>query len=239
MNAPKRFRLAAAVATLCLYAPAFLANADEAKPNTLTEKEKSEGWKLLFDGQTTDGWRSYRQKELNKGWKAVDGALCRAEKGAGDIVTTDEYDSFELSLEYKISKAGNSGLMYHVAENEGAPWMTGPEVQIQDNKDGHDPQKAGWVYQLYPAETDATKPAGQWNELRILITPEKCQTFMNGVKYSEYVKGSKDWDERVAKSKFGSMPNFGKPTKGFISLQDHGDPVCFRNIKIRQIGTGK
>ncbi|HEV3342576.1 MAG TPA: DUF1080 domain-containing protein [Pirellulales bacterium] len=238
MNASKRSRLAAAVATLCcLHALPFMANA--AKPNSLTEKEKSDGWKLLFDGQTTSGWRSYRQKDLNKGWKVVDGALCRSERGAGDIVTADEYDRFELSLEYNISKAGNSGLMYHVAEDQLFPWMTGPEVQIQDNKDGHDPQKAGWVYQLYPAETDATKPAGEWNELRILITPEKCQTFMNGVKYSEYVKGSKDWDERVAKSKFGVMPNFGKPTKGHISLQDHGDPVCFRNIKIRQITASK
>lgn len=239
MNASKSFRLAAAVAVLgCLPALPF-ANAEETSPNTLTDKEKSEGWKLLFDGQTTAGWRSYQKKELNKGWKVADGALCRAEKGAGDIVTADEYDRFELSLEYKVSKAGNSGLMYHVAEDLPFPWMSGPEVQIQDNKDGHDPQKAGWVYQLYPAETDATKPAGEWNELRILITPEKCQTFMNGVKYSEYVKGSKDWDERVAKSKFGVMPNFGKPTKGFISLQDHGDPVCFRNIKIRQIAAGK
>ncbi|HWB07946.1 MAG TPA: DUF1080 domain-containing protein [Pirellulales bacterium] len=238
MNALREFGVAVA-ALCCLHALPPAANADEAGPNTLSEKEKSEGWKLLFDGQTTHGWRSYQKKEINQGWKVVDGALCRAERGAGDIVTADQYDRFELSLEYKISKAGNSGLMYHVAEDQAAPWMTGPEVQIQDNKDGHDPQKAGWVYQLYPAETDATKPAGEWNELRILITPQKCQTFMNGVKYSEYIKGSKDWDERVAKSKFALMPNFGKLTKGYISLQDHGDPVCFRNIKIREVSKDK
>jgi hypothetical protein len=234
-NSANCFRFAATMATLCcLYAvPAYAG--DEISPNTLTDKEKAEGWKSLFDGKTTHGWRGYRGKEIGKGWKVEDGALCRADSGAGDIVTLDEYDSFELSLEYKISKGGNSGLIYHVAEDEGAPWMTGPEVQIQDNKDGHDPQKSGWVYQLYPAEADATKPAGEWNQLRILITPTKCQTFMNGQKYAEYVKGSKDWDERVAKSKFAAMLKFGKPTKGYVCLQDHGNPVCFRNIKIRQL----
>lgn len=237
MKIPTLLRVAAAMIMLCTIHTLATTNADEAPPNTLTDKEKSEGWKLLFDGKTTQGWRNYRSMEISKGWKVEDGALCRTEQGAGDIVTNDQYDSFELSLEYKISKGGNSGLMYHVTEQEETPWMTGPEVQIQDNKDGRDPQKAGWVYQLYPAETDATRPAGKWNQIRILITPQKCQTFMNGVKYSEYVKGSKDWDERVAKSKFGSMPKFGKAAKGYISLQDHGNPVCFRNIKIREVAS--
>jgi hypothetical protein len=169
-------------------------------------------------------------------------------KGGGDIVTKEQYGAFEFTLDYKISKAGNSGLMYHVKETDKAPYFTGPEVQIQDNVDGKDPQKAGWLYQLYPAMTDATKPAGEWNTLRILITPEKCEQYMNGVKYCEYVKGSKDWDEKVAKSKFakwegkdkatGEMVGFGKPTSGYICLQDHGNVVSFRNIKIRPI-TGK
>lgn len=206
-----------------------------AEPNTLTEKEKQAGWKLLFDGKTTGGWRNYRKDGISDGWKVIDGALTRAEKGAGDIITVDQYDSFELCLDYKISKGGNSGLMYHVTEEGQAPWHSGPEVQIQDNKDGHDPQKAGWLYQLYPAETDATKPAGEWNTLRILITPTKCVHTMNGVKYCEYVKGSDDWNERVAKSKFAKFPNFGKATKGCLCLQDHGNEVAFRNIKIREI----
>lgn len=211
------------------------ADASAAEPNTLSEKEKREGWKLLFDGKTTDGWRNYKQQQVSPGWKVENGSLCRAENGAGDIITKEQYGSFELSLEYKISKGGNSGLMFHVAEDGAAPWHTGPEIQIQDNKDGHDPQLAGWLYQLYKPDVDATKPAGEWNEVRILITPEKCATYMNGVKYYEYVKGSKDWNERVAKSKFAKMPNFGKPTSGHICLQDHGNPVCFRNVKIRPI----
>lgn len=219
-----------------LLVPALPTVAADAPPNTLTDAEQKAGWKLLFDGQTTTGWRNYKKEAVGPGWKVVDGALVWQMKGAGDIITAEQYQAFELSLEYNISPAGNSGLMYHVTEEGKTPWMTGPEVQIQDNKDGHDPQKAGWLYQLYSSETDATRPAGQWNELRILITPERCEHWMNGVKYCEYVKGSDDWNERVAKSKFGKMPSFGKPTKGHICLQDHNNPVSFRNVKIRVIG---
>jgi hypothetical protein len=228
-------RYFAAFAVLLILAlPALAAEPDKA-PNTLTDAEKAAGWKLLFDGKTTEGWRNYKKDTIGPGWKIEDGALVRAEKGAGDIITKDQYGAFELSLEYNISPGGNSGIMYHVTEEGGTPWQTGPEIQVQDNKDGHDPQKAGWLYQLYPSETDATRPAGQWNTVRILITPEKCEHCMNGVKYCEYVKGSKDWDERVAKSKFGKMPLFGKATRGYISLQDHGNLVSYRNIKIRPI----
>lgn len=207
--------------------------AAEPAPNTLTDEEKAAGWKLLFDGKSTAGWKNYKKSDVGPGWQIVDGALTRADKGAGDIVTADSYGAFELSLEYNISKGGNSGIMYHVTEEGATPWQTGPEVQVQDNKEGHDPQLAGWLYQLYKPEVDATKPAGEWNQIRLLITPEKCVHYMNGVKYVEYVKGSKDWDERVAKSKFGKFPFFGKPTRGAICLQDHGNLVSYRNIKIR------
>ncbi|MFO1045044.1 MAG: DUF1080 domain-containing protein [Planctomycetaceae bacterium] len=222
-------------ACLLLVAPCLLSAEDKPAINTLTDAEKAAGWKLLFDGKTTEGWKNYKKDTLGKGWKVQDGALVRAEGGAGDIVTVGQYDAFEFTVDYNISKGGNSGLMYHVTEVADAPWQTGPEIQIQDNKDGHDPQKAGWLYQLYPSEKDATKPVGEWNTLRILITPEKCEQYMNGVKYCEYVKGSDDWNERVAKSKFGKMPHFGKPTTGYICLQDHGNLVSFRNIKIRPI----
>ncbi|HTN74941.1 MAG TPA: DUF1080 domain-containing protein [Pirellulaceae bacterium] len=222
---------------LCLIGALASATAFAADPpaNKLTAEEEKAGWKLIFDGESTKGWRNYKKDAINPGWKVVDGALTRAAGGAGDIITADKYGAFELTLDYKISKGGNSGLMFHVTEEEGTPWMTGPEIQIQDNKDGHDPQKAGWLYQLYKSEIDATNPAGEWNTLRIVISPEKCEHYMNGKKYCEYVKGSKDWDERVAKSKFGKMPKFGKATAGYISLQDHGNEVAYRNIKIRPI----
>ena len=216
-----------------------------AEPNTLSEEEKRSGFKLLFDGKSTDSFRSYKSDKLSPRWKAVDGALTRAEEGAGDIVTKEQYGAFELLIDYKIAPGGNSGIMFHVTEEEGTPWMTGPEIQVQDNRGGHDPQLSGWLYQLYqpPVDprtgkpVDATKPAGEWNTLRILIAPrgEKSQIWMNGVKYAEFVKGSDDWNQRVARSKFNSMKSFGKPTKGHISLQDHGDDVAFRNIKIRAI----
>lgn len=228
---------AAALVLCAVVLPSFACSARaEEKHNALTADEAAQGWKLLFDGKSTAGWRNYKKDKIGEGWKVVDGALTRADKGAGDILTTDEYGAFELKLEFNISPGGNSGVMYHVKETEGAPWQTGPEIQIQDNVKGHDPQKCGWLYQFYAADKDATKPAGDWNELRILITPEKCEHVMNGVKYVEYVKGSDDWNAKLAASKFKAYPNFGKATSGFICLQDHGNLVSYRNIKIRPIG---
>ena len=221
----------------CALSLASSVRAEDAAPNTLTEAEKAAGWKLLFDGKTTDGFRNWKKPDIGPGWKVENGALTWVSKGAGDIIAKDQYAAFEFTVDYNISKGGNSGLMFHVTEEGGAPWHSGPEIQIQDNVEGHDPQKAGWLYQLYKAETDATKPAGQWNTLRILITPEKCEHFMNGVKYVEYVKGSKDWDDKVAKSKFAKMATFGKATSGYICLQDHGNVVSFRNIKVRPIAS--
>jgi hypothetical protein len=218
-----------------LLVPFARALALEAAPNALSAEERAAGWRVLFDGKTTQGWRSFAGAPVGSGWRVENGELVRAEKGAGDIVTDGEYGAFEMMVDYKISPGGNSGLMFHVTDAGKMPWQTGPEIQIQDNKGGHDPQLAGWLYQLYKPETDATRPAGEWNQIRILITPQKCATWMNGTLYYEYVKGSKDWDERVAKSKFASMPHFGKPTSGRICLQDHGNVVSFRNIKIRPV----
>ena len=226
------------------------------QPNRLTESQRRSGWKLLFDGKTTQGWRNYRKKTIGAGWKVQDGALSRAGRGAGDIVTVDQYEYFELALEYKISKGGNSGIMFHVTEELAAPWQTGPEIQVQDNVDGHDPQKSGWLYQLYkpvkppwairfenqvgyksPNVDDATRPAGQWNHVYLRIHPNKCEVAINGVSYYYFQKGSKDWDARVKKSKFARYKQFGKTTRGHICLQDHGNPVQYRNITIRTFGS--
>lgn len=204
--------------------------------NVLTDAEKAEGWVLLFDGKDLSQWRNYQKEgSVNEKWKVADGAFTLTEKGGGDIITKAQYGSFEIKLDYNISKGGNSGLMFHVTEGEKTPWMTGAEIQIQDNVDGHDPQKAGWLYQLYAPTVDATKPAGEWNTLHIVITPEKCVHYMNGTKYVEYVKGSADWDAKVAASKFSKFPQFGKPTRGHLCLQDHGNPVSFRNVKIKAL----
>lgn len=233
-----------AIYTLGTLAMLFAATTGSAADNALTESEKRAGWTMLFDGTDTKGWRNYKKDGLSDGWVVKDGAFTWVKKGAGDIVTKDEYDSFELSLEYNISKGGNSGIMFHVQETEGAPWQTGPEIQVQDNVDGHDPQKSGWLYQLYEPKpdwatgqkVDATRPAGQWNQLQIRITPANCEINMNGIRYAIFQKGSDEWNEKVAKSKFKAFPNFGKPTKGYICLQDHGNVVAYRNIKIRKLG---
>ncbi len=221
-----------ALSVACIVSTSFVAA--DGPANTLTDEEKAAGWMLLFDGTSTDQWRNYQKEGISDGWKVADGVLTRAAKGAGDIITRQKFGSFEIVLDYRISKGGNSGLMYHVTEDGKTPWQTGPETQIQDNVDGHDPQKAGWLYQFYPAEKDATRPAGEWNTLRVLITPERCVHTMNGEKYVEYVKGSDDWNAKLAASKFSKFPQFGVATTGHICLQDHGNEVSFRNIKIRE-----
>jgi len=210
--------------------------------NTLTDAEKVAGWKLLFDGKTTTGWRGFKKTACPPGWQVIDGTLDRV-KGGGDVITIDQYDSFELVLDWRISKAGNSGVMYHVIEEEDRAAKTGPECQLLDNVDGEDPQRAGWCYALYQPPIDpktgkpldTTKPVGQWNTLRILIDGPHVEHWMNGVKYVEYELWSDDWNQRVARSKFAAWPKFAKAKTGYIALQDHGGEVAFRNIKIRPI----
>lgn len=221
--------------------------------NNLTEAEKRAGWQLLFDGTSTDGWRNYRQDDINDGWKVRDGAITWVKRGAGDIITRDQFEHFELSLEYRISKGGNSGIMFHVAESGNASYHTGPEIQVQDNMSGHDPQKSGWLYQLYkstkpnwqyeyeneigqsaPEVLDATRPAGEWNHVYLRVASQG-EVVVNGVHYYYFRKGSDEWNQLVAKSKFAKWPEFGKPTKGHICLQDHGNEVAYRNIKVRPI----
>lgn len=212
--------------------------------NGLTDEERKAGWKLLFDGQSLSGWHNFKREGVRPGWKVEGGTLaCVDPRNAGDIVTTEKFDWFELSLEYNISEGGNSGIIFHITDEEGAVWATGPEIQLQDNEHAHDPQLCGWLYALYqPANDpktgkpiDATKPAGQWNHVRVIIAPDKCEHYVNGVKYVEYDLHSDEFKERVAKSKFGGMKRFAKSDTGYIGLQgDHGQ-VAFRNIKIRPI----
>jgi glucose/arabinose dehydrogenase len=217
----------------------------ESVANQLSVSEAASNWELLFDGSNLDQWRNYKSDSVSNGWKIVDGALTRVGNGAGDLITKEQFEFFELSLEYKISEGGNSGLMFRVTEEEKTPWMTGPEVQIQDNVKGHDPQKAGWLYQLYQpkarkyglkqAPPDACRPAGQWNHLYLRISPNGCEVCVNGVRYYNFSIGDNDWNERVAKSKFAQFKNFGKASKGHVCLQDHGNEVAFRSIKVRKI----
>lgn len=225
--------------------------------NQLTESEKRSGWELLFDGTSLEGFKGYQQDTPGAGWQVIDGAIVRTE-AAGDLLTKEMYDSFEIQLEYRISKAGNSGLMFHVSEDGKRPWYSGPEVQIIDNDAGKDGQKAGWLYQLYePHEkkwvmriekaaglpvkelVDATRPAGEWNHLYLRVTPGSSEVCLNGVSYYKFVVGNDDWNKRVAKSKFSKFEQFGKAGNGHLCFQDHGDEVAFRSIKVRRLPDGK
>jgi hypothetical protein len=204
--------------------------------NALTAAEQRAGWKLLFDGVSTKGWHNYRTTGVHPGWVVKDGTLiCDAEKHPGDIVTDELYDWFELSLEFKLGKDQNSGIILR-ATNEGETmWQSGPEVQLYDHPAEDGVEISGYLYQLYKSETDSQKPAGEWNKLRIVIAPTKCETYLNGVKYYEFVWGSEDFWARVKASKFARYPYFAKAEKGMIGLQgDHG-AVTYRNIKIRPI----
>lgn len=212
--------------------------------NVLTEGERAAGWRLLFNGEDFAGWHNFKRDGVRPGWRVKDGLLvCADPHDAGDLVTTSKFRAFELELEYNISEGGNSGIMFHVTDEGGAVWATGPEFQLEDNAKAKDPQRCGWLYALYqPADDpktgrplDATKPAGEWNKVRLVISPEKCEHWINGVKYFDYVIGSGDFNARVAKSKFSRMPLFAKSGEGYLALQgDHGQ-ISFRNLKIRSL----
>ena len=229
------------ILTLALALGLLNVRADE---NTLSDSEKAAGWQLLFDGNSFAGWHNFKKAGVRPGWQIQDGKLvCADPHNAGDIATSNQFQWFELQLDYNISEAGNSGIMFHVTDAGDRVWATGPEFQLEDNVKATDHQRCGWLYALYqppldPATgkiLDATKPVGEWNHVRLLVTREKCEHAINGVKYFEYVLGSDDFNTRVAKSKFGKMPLFAKSDKGFIALQgDHGS-VSFRNLKIRPI----
>jgi cytochrome c len=218
-------------------------------PNTLSEKEKAQGWKLLFDGKTTSGWRKFKEDKIGSAWKVKDGTLYldNSKKkdwqtlGGGDIVTNDEFENYELSLEWKIQKCGNSGVIYNVVESDKYDyvWQTGPEMQILDNTchpDGRlDKHRASNLYDLIESKFVAANPAGEWNQARIISNKGKYEFWLNGYKQVEFEMHNQEWNDMVAKSKFKDMPDFGKATKGHIALQDHGDQVWFRNIKVREL----
>ena len=212
--------------------------AGEAMPNTLTAEEKAAGWRLLFDGKTTAGWRGYKQQGMPEGWQVVDGALTRVGQ-AGDIITVDQFQDFELTLEWMVAPGGNSGIFFRASEDTDWIYQNAPEMQVLDDaahQDGLQRETAaGSNYALHPARQGVVKPAGEWNSVRILVRGNHVEQWMNGVKVVEYELGDADWKQRVANSKFAAWPEYGTNARGHIGLQDHGDRVAFRNIKIREL----
>ena len=207
--------------------------------NYLTPQEKADGWRLLFDGRTTRGWRAYGRDDAPTGWEIQDGCLIRVGSG-GDIMTEEEFDDFELTIDWRISAGGNSGIFYRVDATMAHPWQTGPEMQVLDNRehiDGRDARtSAGSNYALHAPVSDVTEPVGLFNRARILVRGDHVEHWLNGVKLLEYDLGSADWSRRVADGKFASMPHYGRAARGRIVLQDHGDRVWYMNVKIREPG---
>ncbi len=205
---------------------------------SLTDEERAAGWRFLFDGRSTEGWRGYGREDLPAGWTVVDGALTRVGR-AGDIVTRERFRDFELTLEWKVSPGGNSGIFYRAVESERPIYHSAPEMQVLDDA-GHADGKAaltsaGANYGLDPAPRGIVKPAGEWNAVRLLVRGNHVEHWLNGTRIVVYELGSPAWKEKVAASKFSAWPEYGKAAEGHIGLQDHGDWVAFRNIRIREL----
>jgi hypothetical protein len=230
-------------ATFAILAAAAVHAADP--PNTLTSAERADGWKLLFDGTTTTGWRGYKKEAAPEGWSVVDGTLSLTGKKVGDLITADEYENFEFAFEWKISPNGNSGVFYLVQEKPelANTYSSGPEYQVIDNN-GHPDAKNGpdrhaaANYALQPPSKSVARPVGEWNQGRIVKRGAHMEHWLNGEKVVEYELWSDAWKAQVAASKFSKMPAYATSKKGHLALQDHGDPVAFRSLKIKVLPAG-
>ena len=206
--------------------------------NRLNATERAAGWQLLFDGNSLTGWRGYNSESMPTGWSAENGMLIRTGPG-GDIITEQQFADFELSLEWLVGPSGNSGVLFRAVEGQEEVYHGAPEMQILDDAghpDGRSPlTSAGSNYGLHGVPRGIIKSAGEWNTSRIVVVNNQVEHWLNGDKVVEYELGSADWAQRVANSKFAQWPAYGRASRGHIGIQDHGDRVSFRNLKIREI----
>ncbi len=213
------------------------------KDNTLTKSEEKDGWQLLFDGQSTNGWRFFKGGKI-EGWKVVDGVLYNSGKGSdhgGDIITDETFKDFELSLEWKIDSLSNSGIFYHVQELDSihAIYESGPEYQLRDDVNARSTslrsQYSGANYSMDEPIGAKVRQLGQWNETRIKVKGPHVEHWLNGVKVVEYELWTEDWLQHKNNGKWRNYPYYGMAKDGYIGLQDHGGLTQFRNIKIRKL----
>ena len=247
MSRPAIVLLAATLAagTATQAAPPAKGAGDAAMANTLTDAEKKEGWDLLFDGKSLDAWRGFKMAGLPAGWSPRDAAIRfdpPAEGTSGqraDLVTKKQYGDFELALEWAVTPGGNSGIMFRVSEDKARTYETGAEYQVLDNAghaDGKNPvTSAGSNYALHAPVKDVTRPVGEWNQARLRVEGAHVTHWLNGTKLLEYDLWTPEWKALVEASKFKAMPGYGLEKTGHIALQDHGNDVRFRNLKIRSL----
>lgn len=223
-------------------APAPAPAADTTAINTLTDAQKSDGWVLLFDGQTKNGWHTYNKKGNADDWKIENGVLVlNSTKKDIDLVTDKEYENFHLMIDWNISEGGNSGIMFSVNENPkyDRDYKTGPEMQVLDNERHADAKipkhRAGDLYDLISSSSEPVKPAGQWNTAEIIKNKGSLEFKLNGTTVVTTTLWDDNWKKLVAGSKFKEWKDFGTYKKGVIALQDHGDKVSYRNIKLKEL----
>ncbi|MBS1508094.1 MAG: DUF1080 domain-containing protein [Bacteroidetes bacterium] len=211
----------------------------------LTDAQKTEGWKLLFDGKTLNGWQNFKGRKNNT-WEVANGTLhCKAlnekVKGdgdeRGDIMTADEFENFEFTCEWKISPKGNSGIIYRATEEFDQPYYSGPEYQLIDDL-GYTPQQTdvhltAANYDMHATTPKTLKPVGEWNSTKIVVNGKHVEHWLNGQKVVEYELGSPDWTKRKEASKWKEAKGYGLATKGHIDLQDHGSEAWFKNVMIK------
>ncbi|HLT81123.1 MAG TPA: DUF1080 domain-containing protein [Cyclobacteriaceae bacterium] len=218
--------------------------------NTLSEAEAAAGWELLFDGETLDGWKRYNADDIGPLWAVEDGTIVCKGEGLGEgtegiggsLMTTRQFGNFELSVDWKISPGGNSGILYHVVEDPkySHDYHTGPEFQLMDdaawNGELREEQKAGSNYDMHaPGPNTKVNPVGEWNTARIVYNNGHVEHWLNGEKILEFEEGTPDYEERYKNSKWPEFPDWNKFKEGAISLQDHGANAYFKNIKIREL----
>ena len=229
----------------------LMASCTSEKHNVLTEAEKAEGWQLLFDGKTLDGWKDFNGETLTQPWHVVDGCIQANGDGSdlsGYIVTKKQYDNFILDWDWKLSYGGNSGMLYHVVEDPyfKVPYVTGPEYQLIDNEGWEatnaptkleEWQKLGVDYAMYLPNPEAmsVNPQGEWNNSRIVFDNGHVEHYLNGKKILEFDAWTEDWFARKGSGKWEMAPEYGLARRGVICLQDHGYPASFRNIKIKEL----
>ncbi len=211
--------------------------------NVLSKSEKNNGWQMLFNGTSLDGWRMYKNKKTDS-WGVKDGVIyCKESVDKSDlrsdIVTTAQYENFELSVDWKIAPQANSGIMYHVTEEFDAPYLSGPEYQLIDDK-GFPQKLEEWQmtasdYAMHNASSRPTKPIGEFNTSKIVVNGTKREHWLNGVKVLSFDAMTPEWFAKKSKSKWSEANGYGMAKKGHICLQDHGGGVWFKNIKLKEL----